>query len=137
MIRSAIVSILFLPALAVAALPCGTPPTAPMPSSVPTPEMLHSAPVLVACVNLLSYTARLSQPAAAAAAATGTAYVPRTQHDNSPWRFDMSQNGRRMTADEFGAWMKAKGIRVAAGKPATPVPAPVAEAIPAAAAGSQ
>lgn len=59
------------------------------------------------------------------------AYKPKTEFDNTPWRFDMSQNGKRMTADEFSAWMKAKGVRVArgagapAGVPATaPVPAP-------------
>lgn len=61
-------------------------------------------------------------------------------------RFDMSQNGKRMTADEFDAWMKAQGIRVATGavKPATvptaagtppvaPVPSVVPPALPAAA----
>ncbi len=140
MIRSAIVSLAFLPALAAAASPCGTPLLAPMPSSVPTPEMLHSAPALASCVNLLSFTERLRQPVAApastAAPATGTAYVPKTQHDNSPWRFDMNQNGRRMTATEFDAWMKAKGIRVATGKADTPAAAPAAVA-PVPAAGSQ
>jgi hypothetical protein len=35
-------------------------------------------------------------------------------------RFDMQQNGRSMTAEEFDAWMKARGIRVAKGAPATP-----------------
>jgi PBP1b-binding outer membrane lipoprotein LpoB len=34
-------------------------------------------------------------------------------------RFDMSQNGRRMSADDFDAWMKARGIRVAKGGPRT------------------
>ena len=54
------------------------------------------------------------------------AYKPKTAYDNTPWRFDMSQNGKRMTADEFSAWMKAKGVRVAkgAGVAATPSPAP-------------
>ena len=54
------------------------------------------------------------------------AYKPKTAHDNTPWRFDMSQNGKRMTADEFDAWMKARGVRVAKGAPkpaAAPVPA--------------
>ena len=37
-------------------------------------------------------------------------------------RFDMRQDGRTMGADEFGAWMRARQIRVATGKPA-PVPA--------------
>lgn len=46
------------------------------------------------------------------------AYKPLTEHDNSPWRFDMSQNGKRMTAEEFDAWMKSRGVRVAKGAPA-------------------
>lgn len=44
-------------------------------------------------------------------------YKPQTEHDNTPWRFDMSQNGKMMTADEFDAWMKARGVRVARGAP--------------------
>jgi hypothetical protein len=50
------------------------------------------------------------------------AYKPRTQFDNTPWRFNMSQNGKKMTADEFSAWMKARGVRVARGAGA-PLPA--------------
>lgn len=55
------------------------------------------------------------------------AYKPRTEFDNAPWRFDMTQNGKRMTADEFDAWMKARGVRVVGRKdtpaaPATPEP---------------
>lgn len=50
------------------------------------------------------------------------AYKPRTQFDNTPWRFNMSQNGKNMTADEFSAWMKSRGVRVARGT--TPLPAP-------------
>lgn len=60
--------------------------------------------------------------AAPAAAATDAAtYKPRTEFDNAPWRFDMNQNGERMTADAFAAWMESKGVRVAKGraKPAT------------------
>ena len=45
------------------------------------------------------------------------AYKPKTEFDNTPWRFDMTQGGKRMTADEFDAWMKARGARVATGKP--------------------
>lgn len=52
-------------------------------------------------------------------------YKPKTEFDNSPWRFDMTQNGKRMTADEFSAWMKLRGVRVARGANA---PAPVAPA---------
>ena len=50
-----------------------------------------------------------------------------------PWRFDMRQDGKTMTADEFEAWMKARQVRVATGKAgavpekgdAQPVPSPV------------
>jgi hypothetical protein len=54
------------------------------------------------------------------------AYKPKTQFDNTPWRFDMSQNGKRMTADEFSAWMQSRGVRVAKG--AAPAPAAAAPA---------
>jgi rare lipoprotein A len=36
---------------------------------------------------------------------------------NKDWRFDMRQDGRTMTADEFDAWMRARQARVATGKP--------------------
>jgi hypothetical protein len=58
------------------------------------------------------------------------AYKPQTQWDNTPWRFNMTQDGKRMTADEFDAWMKARGVRVVGRKPdpappaGTPEPAP-------------
>jgi hypothetical protein len=59
-------------------------------------------------------------------------YKPRTQFDNTPWRFNMSQNGKNMTADEFSAWMKSRGVRVARGSNAqAPVPAASVPAIPA------
>jgi hypothetical protein len=81
-----------------------------------------------------------SKPAATAASTVAPApaaetpidpatYKPKTKDDNTPWRFDMSQNGKRMTAEEFDAWMKARGVRVAKGAPApvksadAPVPA--------------
>jgi hypothetical protein len=49
-------------------------------------------------------------------------YKPQTQFDNTPWRFDMNQNGKRMTAEEFDQWMKARGVRVARGAGAAPAP---------------
>lgn len=45
-------------------------------------------------------------------------YKPKTAHDNTPYRFNMNQNGKKMTADEFDAWMKSRGVRVAKGAPA-------------------
>ena len=41
----------------------------------------------------------------------------------------MNQNGKRMTADEFTAWMKAKGVRVAKGAAPVAVPATVSAAL--------
>jgi hypothetical protein len=65
-------------------------------------------------------------------------YKPKTEFDNTPWRFDMSQNGKRMTAEEFDAWMKARGVRVARGAAPAPVPATVpAAAVPRAPPGTQ
>jgi rare lipoprotein A len=80
-------------------------------------------------VSVQAFLQRVRQPVAAApAASTSGGYVPRTAHDNSPYRFDMTQNGRRMTAEEFDAWMKARGIRVATGKPGGSAPAAAAPA---------
>jgi hypothetical protein len=65
----------------------------------------------------------------AAPAATGVspdnpaAYKPKTQFDNTPWRFNMSQNGKKMTADEFAAWMESRGVHVAKGAPGAAAPA--------------
>lgn len=59
------------------------------------------------------------------------AYKPLTEFDNTPWRFDMNQNGKRMTADEFSAWMKSKGVRVAKGAAPVAVPATAAPVVPA------
>jgi hypothetical protein len=52
-------------------------------------------------------------------------YKPKTEFDNTPWRFNMSQNGKNMTADEFSAWMKARGVRVARGAAPATAAAPV------------
>ena len=43
---------------------------------------------------------------------------------NRDLRFDMRQDGRTMTEDEFDAWMRARRVRVATGKPGTPDPVP-------------
>ena len=44
-----------------------------------------------------------------------------------PYRFDMRQDGKAMTADEFDAWMKARQVRVATGRAGKPdAPAAVA-----------
>lgn len=42
--------------------------------------------------------------------------------DAADWRFDMHQDGRAMTADEFDAWMQARRARVATGRAGKPDP---------------
>ncbi|MDB6163580.1 MAG: hypothetical protein JWL98_1012 [Xanthomonadaceae bacterium] len=61
------------------------------------------------------------------------AYKPRTEFDNTPWRFNMTQNGKNMTAAEFSAWMESKGVHVARGAVVAPVvvPPPVDASVPA------
>ena len=43
---------------------------------------------------------------------------------DSGYRFDMQQDGKVMSADEFDAWMQSRRVRVATGKPGKPDPAP-------------
>jgi|GEM_PF-1571880 len=94
-------------------------PSIAAPSEVLSGNVL---PLLAVPVSAAAFLERVRQPVAAA-----PAHVPRTAHDNSPYRFNMTQNGRRMTADEFEAWMRARGIRVATGRPAAaPAAAPAA-----------
>jgi rare lipoprotein A len=57
--------------------------------------------------------------------ANATAQTPTPKKGDKDWRFDMRQDGRTMTADEFDAWMRARQARVATGKPQ---PAPRADA---------
>lgn len=74
-----------------------------------------------------------AMPAAATTVANANdpaAYKPKTEFDNTPWRFDMSQNGKRMTADEFDAWMKSRGIRVVKPKAAPAAAAAPVEPVP-------
>jgi hypothetical protein len=86
-------------------------------TSVAAPEMFSASipgPACLSAQQLIALT-----PVTAPVVATSSGYVPKTKDDNTPWRFDMNQNGKRMTAEQFDAWMKAKGIHVATGKPTT------------------
>jgi len=105
--------------------------------AAPASELSGRLPVLPAHapVTVDAFLQRVRAPVAATPPASPSAgYVPRTAHDNSPYRFDMTQNGRRMTAEEFAAWMKARGIRVATGRPSGGA---AAASVPAAAATAQ
>jgi len=55
----------------------------------------------------------MATPAAGAISASDpAAYVKQTEFDNTPYRFNMTQGGKRMTADDFDAWLKANGYTV-------------------------
>ncbi|WP_222565634.1 hypothetical protein [Novilysobacter antarcticus] len=77
---------------------------------VVSPGSLPAATVAPAAVGTTDATTGVPTSADPAA------YKPRTEFDNTPWRFSMSQNGQRMTADAFDEWMKAKGLQVVGGK---------------------
>lgn len=97
----------------------------------PSPASLSTVAVPAAPGVVVPDTAGTAMPDATDPAA----YKPRTEFDNTPWRFNMDQNGERMTADAFAAWMESKGVRVAKGaaKPAAAVAAdgtpPVADTV--------
>jgi len=131
-LKIAVASSLLLATVGQAAT-CRPPEANPLQTmNVAAPEMRWVDPNVTTCLSAQEIVARARAeaarvvPASAASAGSG-AYVPKTKDDNSPWRFDMNQNGKRMTAEEFAAWMKAKGITVATGKPSgTAAAAPAA-----------
>ena len=43
-------------------------------------------------------------------------YAPRTEFDNTPWRFNAGGEGKKFDADAFDAWMKKRGGRIARGR---------------------
>ncbi len=72
--------------------------------------------VLLSGLLLACACTPVKQPPAAAVAEE---MVIVRSDDPMAYRFDMQQDGRRMSADEFDAWMRARGIRIARGVPDT------------------
>ena len=110
---------------AVAARPAPAPTVLPPGVRVATgrPTVVGTAPAPTAIDRLLSglpiASANASErpPQAAPPAAAVSAPVnPRPTGE----RFDMRQDGRTMTADEFDAWLASRRLRVATGKPGAP-----------------
>jgi rare lipoprotein A len=65
----------------------------------------------------------VAQPSAPAASQVAPAQAASASPTpGREWRFDMQQDGKAMTADEFDAWMKSRRARVATGKAGTPDP---------------
>ena len=84
---------------------------------------LSCAGVASAAEPVPANTAAADVVETAAATTDAANYKPKTEHDNTPWRFNMEQDGKRMTADQFDAWMKSKGVRVAKGPATAPATA--------------
>ena len=53
--------------------------------------------------------AALAASTAARVQTAAEGYVKKTEFDNTPYRFNMTQNGKRMTADDYDAWLQANG----------------------------
>ena len=94
----------------------GKPTRLNVPAAAPSPAAGTPVPAMVTAPQAPA------MPATAAVTTSPTAAMP-------DWRFDMHQNGRTMTADEFDAWMKARQVRVATGQPGTPVAAVAAPVV--------
>ena len=62
---------------------------------------------VIACLGLLVGCAS-SRPSVRASAVN-------VRDARAGYRFEMSRGGRQMSADQFDAWMKANGIRIAKG----------------------
>ena len=64
-----------------------------------------------------------------ALAAAGPVQPVKQVAASTHYRFDMHQNGKVMSADEFDAWMQSRRVRVATGKPGKPDAASMQAAI--------
>lgn len=98
--------------------PVGMAPATPAPTvtTVVTPPVTTKAGVIPAMILPGTGTGTGTATATPAAVGPNGAYVPRTQFDNTPHRFNMTQDGKRMSANDFDAWMRAKGYRVVAAR---------------------
>ena len=92
-------------------------PPAPTPAPTPAPAMGAAATAMDAIVEAL--------PMASAHAGERPAPAP-TQPHAGDGRFNMYQNGRVMTADDFDAWLAARGLKLENGRqvPINPVATP-------------
>lgn len=85
-----------------------------------------SAVVVLAVAACASAPAPVAQAPAEEKVIEVAVQQPTAERDvHGALRFNMSEGERKMSADEFDAWMKANGIRVARG---TAPAAPAAEA---------
>jgi outer membrane protein OmpA-like peptidoglycan-associated protein len=98
------------------------PTVTPMPGAAPGTVVPATAPGTVLEVPATAASPAMVVPVTPGAAAAPAAYVPKTAFDNTPHRFNMTQDGKKMSANDFDAWMRSKGYRVAKGLPPAACP---------------
>ncbi|WP_374247731.1 hypothetical protein [Thermomonas sp.] len=80
------------------------------------PSLIRVA-TLLGCLAVLAGCASSGTRVAASAPAVSLPVQPATGRDaRGSYRFLMQRDGQTMTADQFDAWMRANGIRVARGQ---------------------
>jgi len=87
-------------------------------------DTLPAANAAAATTALVAQAATPPAPVPASSASTGILQAAANPAGDSDldWRFDMRQDGKAMTADQFDEWMRARRARVATGKPGKPDP---------------
>ena len=113
----------------VAAIPMASAHAGELPPGVriatgrPTPTATAIATVAPAATPTPApTTAGVTAPGRTAQSTVPAANAPWDASAGSDYRFDMRQDGKAMSADEFQAWMTSRQVRVATGKAATPGP---------------
>ena len=109
-------------------------------------DALHSPPIAAELAAPVLGDAGLSQASSSGATvevvlsrvqhqeclviAAAAANVPKPVQGGGSYRFNMTQGGKRMTADESDSWMKAQGVRVVKSPARADVPTAVAQPAP-------
>ncbi|HEY0334419.1 MAG TPA: hypothetical protein VGC74_12035 [Stenotrophomonas sp.] len=78
------------------------------------------SPVLLLILSLAGCAGHRAAEVPTPVASKVVTLTPQARDGRGFLRFHMTQSGRQMTADQFDAWMKANGVRVATGKPKAP-----------------
>jgi hypothetical protein len=81
-------------------------------------DATHAQRPLIGKSGTMEAAKRSAKPLAKTAAKSASAPIAASQPTDTSKRFNMTQNGKKMTADDFDAWMKKNGYRVATGAPA-------------------
>lgn len=85
------------------------------------PQPASAMDALLQTLPDASATAVATTSAASKPAPAAIVTLPASSMSDTNWRFDMRQDGRTMTADEFDAWMASRGARIATGRSGEPV----------------